>query len=324
MAMKLPPPKILTLNVTSSCDAACRYCHWWKSKGTFPEISVLLEAIDQAADMGVQAIRLSGGEPMLRHDLPEIVRAIYDRDLVSMVCTAAKDEPSHLFEIVSAGLDILSISIDLVDAELFKQLRGYAIEPVLNNLEALASHRRAGGFEIVISAVLTRMNVDHLQDLLELAARLNLIVSFTPFQDGTPSRRSPMTPLAFRAEDRPRIEAALKRVKEAREKVRIINSDHFLDGFTEFLIERRLPANYVCRAGESGAILTVEGNLKLCHSLEPLSGGTIAAQWQSAEAASLRGRMARLECPKCWLSCHADVRSQSMHQYGRTAIWSAL
>ena len=104
--------KFLTLNVIESCNAACLYCDWWRSKGGEEPFGELADAVNQAASMGATAIRISGGEPLLRPDLASLVAHIRKLGLVSMVCTAAKCEIETILSLLDVGLDVLSISLD--------------------------------------------------------------------------------------------------------------------------------------------------------------------------------------------------------------------
>jgi len=317
--------RLLTLNVTQTCDASCMYCHWWRVRGPHPPLDSLVAAVDEAAALGALAVRISGGEPLLRQDLPALVSAIRRRELVSMICTAGNRARDSLLALLNAGLDLLSVSIDTIEPTVFHQLRGYALESVLENVVALADLRRTLGFEIIISTVLTRLNVDLLADLLAFVRRLDLLWSITPFQDGEPSRSSPMRKLAFAPEDSPRIESAVRLIKTAADDgLRVINGDRYLDGFSDFLTRRSLPPGHVCRAGDTAGIRMVDGSLKLCHSLPSLAGGPLGEQWESNEAVQLRNRMAQLDCPSCWLSCHADRRRRVSLHYGDPRLLEAL
>jgi MoaA/NifB/PqqE/SkfB family radical SAM enzyme len=294
-------------------------------KSTPEPIEALLAAVDEAARTGAVAVRISGGEPLLREDLPSIIAHIRERGLVSMVCTAAKCDSALIDRLLEAGLDIVSVSIDTLQPATFRQIRGYEIAPVLRNLEDLAKARVRGEFEIVLSVVLTRLAIDGLPDLLEYARVMDFLVSVTPFQDATPDHRSPMTALAFGTDDEPSLRKSIRALRGAvTAGLRVINADAFLEGIPEFLLTRQLPAYYVCRAGDAAAIRMYGGELKLCHSLDGVKGMGLAAAWSSAEAESIRNRMARLDCPRCWLSCHADSRRAVNHRYGRPQIWEAL
>jgi len=319
------PPEIVTINVTTKCFAACRYCHYWyapeEKTANWPD---LVEYVRSASALGTKVIRISGGEPLTHSDLPELVDLVDDLGMVSMVCTSAWQQLPALLALVDAGLDIMAISIDLLDAAEFRKLRGYSIEPVLANLEALAAVRAAKRFEIVISTVLTRVNARSLGSLLALVKERDLLLSVTPFQ-GSGLNPKLLEGIAFSTGDRASIESTVAQLKEeAQHGLRLLNSDRFLDGFADFMTQGMLPQGHVCTAGEKEAIITVDGELKLCHSLEPLSGSSLQALWYSDQAEQIRSRMKDLACPRCWLSCHADERRHVPHTYGSTELESLL
>lgn len=318
------PPQILTINVISDCNSTCIYCHCWRTKGSAPKLSSVINIIKQAYELGVTVVRISGGEPLIRTDIASIVKAIRDDGMVSMVCTSGRDKES-LKQLAEVGLDIFAISIDTTNPEQFRKLRGYEVAPVLDNLKLLTELRAIHNFEIVISVVVTRINLDYLDGLFDLVAKLDLLLSITPVQYSDPLLPE-IKKFAFERSDRYRIEGAVEKIKTTVvcKGVRLINSESFLDGFAGFLSERCLPKGYACYAGNTGGIVTVEGRLKLCHSLEPLGGEPLRKLWTSKKAEGIRKRMEKLDCPLCWLSCHADNRNPAIIKYGRTDIWSAL
>lgn len=319
------PPKIVTINVTTACFAACRYCHYWYApEEKRIDRSDLAAYVRSASALGTRVIRISGGEPLTHSDLPQLVGLVDDMGMVSMVCTSACQELTALLALVDAGLDIMAISIDLLDAAEFRKLRGYSIESVLANLEALAALRPVKRFEIVISTVLTRLNVHSLGPLLSLVKEKDLLLNVTPFQGGGLKPKL-LQGIALSAADRASIESTVAHLKEeAQHGLRLLNSDPFLDGFADFMTQGLLPQGHICTAGEKEAIITVDGELKLCHSFEPLSGGSLQALWYSDEATRIRSRMRNLDCPRCWLSCHADERRPLSHTYGLTELEGLL
>jgi len=310
--------KFLTLNVIESCDASCIYCNWRHTNSSLEPLDALLKTVDQSASMGVKAIRISGGEPLLRSDLPALIAHIHQLGLISMVCTAAKCEINTICTLLDAGLDILSVSLDTLQPKLFRSIRGYEIKPILEKIEHLVKLRSNGNFEIVLSVVLTRLSIEGLGDILKYAKSLDLVVNITPCQ-------TDIDALVFGIEDELILRDTMRIVKEAAVSgVRVINSDRYLDGIVDFQINRHLPAGYSCNAGDSAAIRLAGGKLKLCHSLKEIQCKDLATAWSSKGAETLRKRMARLDCPGCWLSCHADTRRQVAHRYGRPEIWEAL
>ena len=165
----------LRISVTDRCDLRCTYClpkgfkgfeepeHWL----TFNEIERVVRGF---AALGVKRVRLTGGEPLLRCDLPDLadrlaaVPGIEDLSLSSN-CTrmAQLAEPLR-----RAGVHRLNVSLDSLHPEVFRAITGGRLEKVLRGIEAA----RAVGFEpIRINTVVMRgVNDKEIDDILDFCA----------------------------------------------------------------------------------------------------------------------------------------------------------
>lgn len=136
----------LRVSLTDRCNFRCRYCmpahpSWMRKQQmlTRDEIAALARLF---VEDGTEAIRVTGGEPLLRPDAVECVAALDAlRPLglrrISMTTNASK-LAGKLAALRAAGLDDLNISLDAVDPARFRDMRGHAIEPVLDGIaEAL-------------------------------------------------------------------------------------------------------------------------------------------------------------------------------------------
>jgi GTP 3',8-cyclase len=150
----------LRISVTDRCNLRCTYC--MPEEVTFLDRSELLtfEEITAftrvAAGLGVDKVRLTGGEPLLRRDLPELVRMLLAvpgvRDLgltTNALLLTAQAGPLY-----AAGLRRLNVSLDTLDPERFRQLaRRDALAETLTGIDAAGS----AGFErIKVNAVVLR------------------------------------------------------------------------------------------------------------------------------------------------------------------------
>ncbi|MFB6163515.1 MAG: GTP 3',8-cyclase MoaA [Halococcoides sp.] len=135
----------LRVSLTDRCNFDCVYCHnegLGDTRGpraptdeelTAPEIERLL---DVAADHGVEAVKFTGGEPMLRSDLADIVRAAPDALDVSMT-TNGSFLPDRAATLADAGLERVNISQDALDPEQFAALtQSGTYDRVLEGVEA--------------------------------------------------------------------------------------------------------------------------------------------------------------------------------------------
>lgn len=159
------PIRDLRISVTDRCNFRCSYCMPKEVFGdnyaflpkqellSFEEIHRLTKIF---ASMGVKKIRLTGGEPLLRRGLPELVRKIFSVEGVEDVGLTTnglllKQHGHALFE---AGLRRLNISLDALDPDLFGKLngRGAASDPIMQNID----FAKELGFEIKVNMVVQK------------------------------------------------------------------------------------------------------------------------------------------------------------------------
>ncbi|MCU7846210.1 MAG: GTP 3',8-cyclase MoaA [Candidatus Thiodiazotropha sp. (ex Monitilora ramsayi)] len=172
----------LRVSVTDRCDLRCRYCLPEKFKDfTTPDhwltIDEVTRVVDAFAVLGVKRVRLTGGEPLLRHDLPQLanqlkhIQGIDDLSLSSN-CTRMSQLADHLY---SAGIRRLNVSLDTLRAERYREITGGGkLDKALSGIEAA----RTCGFDpIKINTVLMRgVNDDEVDDLLNYCAENGFIL----------------------------------------------------------------------------------------------------------------------------------------------------
>jgi cyclic pyranopterin phosphate synthase len=156
----------LRISVTDRCNLRCVYCMPAEGMPWLPKTQILtyeeLTRISRVClDLGVTGIRLTGGEPTVRHDLPVLVRMLnqLQPDLDLSLTTNGLKLPAMADELRAAGLKRVNVSLDTLDRARFERLaRRDRLTEVLQGLEAA---RRVGFHPIKINAVLMRdMNGD--------------------------------------------------------------------------------------------------------------------------------------------------------------------
>jgi cyclic pyranopterin phosphate synthase len=183
----------LRVSVTDRCNYRCVYCMPEEGLNWLPRASLLsYEEIARLvvvfAGLGISKIRLTGGEPTLRADLPELVGAIArtpgitDLALTTNGHTLARLAP----RLAAAGLRRINVSLDSLKPERFDRLtRGGSLEKVL---AGIAAARAAGIGPVKINAVLLRgENEDEILDLAaffgQQAATTELrFIEYMPFE----------------------------------------------------------------------------------------------------------------------------------------------
>ena len=130
----------LRLSITDFCNFRCDYClpdGYTANAGKRPdnelsvsEIDVLIQAF---AKLGTTKVRLTGGEPSIRQDLPRIIELAKQTQGIQTVAVSSNGYrlAKHLSDWQTAGLNQLNISIDSFDPTIFKQITGFDILPTL-------------------------------------------------------------------------------------------------------------------------------------------------------------------------------------------------
>ena len=130
----------LRLSITDFCNFRCDYClpnGYTANAGKRPhnelsvsEIDILIQAF---AKLGTTKVRLTGGEPSIRQDLPRIIELAKQTQGIQTVAVSSNGYrlAKHLSDWQTAGLNQLNISIDSFDPAIFKQITGFDILPTL-------------------------------------------------------------------------------------------------------------------------------------------------------------------------------------------------
>ncbi|MFN2427381.1 MAG: GTP 3',8-cyclase MoaA [Candidatus Binatia bacterium] len=197
------PLRDLRISVTDRCNFRCPYCmpaEIYGERYEFlprPEILTFEEIVRLArlfVELGVEKIRLTGGEPLLRSQLPHLVRALADianlRDVTLTTNGVLLAEQAASLK--KAGLRRVTVSLDSIDDEVFARMSGRRSSPAVV-LDAIESARAAGLAPIKINCVVQRGVNDHA--IVPLAARFRgsgCIVRFIEYMDvGTLNRWDP-------------------------------------------------------------------------------------------------------------------------------------
>lgn len=183
------PLRSLRISVTDRCNLRCHYCmpedeYLWLPREdvlSFEEINTLAGLFGA---MGVDRIRLTGGEPLLRRDLPSLVAQLAQhRTLTDLALTTngvlLADAAADLRH---AGLHRLTVSLDTVRQDRFHALaRRDSLPAVMAGIDAA---RTAGFTDLKIDSVITRGdNDDELGELLEYGRAVGAEVRFIEYMD---------------------------------------------------------------------------------------------------------------------------------------------
>lgn len=187
------PLRDLRISVTDRCNFRCSYCMPKDVFGgdygflkrsellTFEEITRLVRLL---RDLGIRKVRLTGGEPLLRHQvhaLVEMLGQIPDLDLAMTTNGAFLAEKADMLK--QAGLDRVTVSLDSLDGEIFARMNGVGF-PVAKILEGIQAADQAGLNPIKINMMVRRgVNEDSILPMAQHFRGTGHILRFIEFMD---------------------------------------------------------------------------------------------------------------------------------------------
>lgn len=214
------PLRDLRISVTDRCNFRCPYCMPAEIFGekyvflprqdilTFEELERLVRIF---VELGVEKIRITGGEPLLRHGLEELIGrlAALSPDLDLAITTNGSLLPRYVEGLARAGLRRITVSLDSLDPATFLRMSGerFSVERVL---EGIAAAEAAGFRRLKINCVVQRgVNDEGLVDLARHFHGTGHIVRFIEFMDVGTRNQWSMDEVVTGAEIVERIGAAL-------------------------------------------------------------------------------------------------------------------
>lgn len=207
------PLRSLRLSVTDRCNLRCQYCmpeqdYVWLPREnllTFEEIGAIVDAF---TPLGVDRVRLTGGEPLLRRDLPVLIESLAARPAITDLALTTNGVllRAQAAALRAAGLHRITVSLDTLDPERFRGLtRTDDLNKVLDGIDAAAA---AGFTSLKLDTVVIRgVNDDELVPLLEYAKGVRAELRFIEYMDVGGATRWTTAAVVSRREILERIEA---------------------------------------------------------------------------------------------------------------------
>ena len=182
------PLRNLRLSVTDRCNLRCSYCmpepeYVWLPREDILKFEEVERLVDVFLDLGVNKLRLTGGEPLLRRELPSLVERLAARSRIhdlAMTTNGVLLVPNAK-SLADAGLHRLTVSLDTLQPERFRQLtRTSDLHRVLDGIAAAAP--LFPGLKID-TVVIRGTNDDELVDLIEFGRGHGAEVRFIEYMD---------------------------------------------------------------------------------------------------------------------------------------------
>ena len=188
------PMRDLRVSVTDRCNFRCVYCmprdlfgpdHAFLPRAQILDFEEIARVVRAAVPLGVHKLRLTGGEPLVRRNVAELVRMLAAIDGVDDLTLTTNGSllATKAAALAEAGLSRVTVSLDALDDETFMRMNDARV-PVSRVLDGIAAAERAGLTPIKVNAVIRRgLNEHAVLDLAQQFRGTGKIVRFIEYMD---------------------------------------------------------------------------------------------------------------------------------------------
>lgn len=283
----VPAPLSLLLELTHRCPLACPYCsNPLELAGLREELDTAgwRSVLEQAAAMGVLQAHFSGGEPMLRKDLPELVALAHKFGMYgNLITSGVAGGAAMLDQLVDAGLEHVQLSMQDSDADEADRIAGY--RGSLAKKRDFAAAVRERGMSLTVNAVIHRHNAGRVAQMVELALELDadrLEVAHTQYYGWGLRNRAALIPSLEQLEDTVAVVDAARRRLGERLAIDFVVPDYYA----------RRPKACMGGWGQRSLNVSPRGDVLPCHAAESIPDmhfdnvreHSLADIWQNSEA----------------------------------------
>jgi len=308
-------PHILYLELTKKCNLRCKFCDIWKAKkGTQDDLTLneLIPLFDEAKQNNVQLVSLSGGEPLLRTDIYQIIAELIKRKLpVSLTTNATLLTKEKVVKLRDAGLRHLTVSLDAPMESVHDELRGRkgTFKRATDGINCIK--KLAPNINININMTINRMNYNLITSMLDLCESLKItMLNLLPLHKKYPISmyNKQSKELFFNNKDDSKL--LKKEICRFKEKLKKSGVFSLSDKYLSMIPYHHLGSgdSYLCFAGRLFCEIDNTGNVFPCYGHLSIMGNirkqSLYSIWNSSKTKKIRNGLKK--CSSCWESCYAE------------------
>lgn len=292
------------LQITYRCNFRCQICDFWKTEHdpraelTIDDIRLIGRKLNR---LGTLIVSLAGGEPLIREDLPDIVRVLAAENHFPILITNGWFVDEAIAKnILRAGLQEISVSVDYVDPKKHDAQRGCAgsWDRAMHALELLNQNRPDRRNRVHMISVLMDDNLDDIESLIRLSRGLGVtyMVNLYSWNRGTKDRRLPHEKVTRR------LLALKKKYPE------FVSLTTYIEHLDEAIAEGGIGN---CQTGRILMNIDHKGDVARCTETLDEPVGNILRD----DILEIRDRLYRVQrekaCAQCWTSCRGFAESMT-------------
>ncbi|MCQ8902648.1 MAG: radical SAM protein [Methanothrix sp.] len=239
-------PFVLSHTVNTGCNLRCSFCPHWRRRGNEMGYREIKGMLDDAARFGIGAYNAWATEPLLRHELPEILRHARSLGMLTSLVTNGILLSERINDLES--LNYLTVSVDGIES--LREIRGIDLDEIVDGI--VEARRR--GIEVLMNCVISNKNLGELTALVKLAKRIDAWISFEPLHEFDEAECDDL-----KIRDRGRYRSAIGELIDLKSRgAPIINSITYLRMIQEGRPEFR------CHAADLILHVSVDGSIYVC------------------------------------------------------------
>jgi MoaA/NifB/PqqE/SkfB family radical SAM enzyme len=279
-------PFVLSHGINARCNLRCPFCEYWRAPGPEMTTESIFAMLKDAKSFGIGVYNAWTAEPLLRPDLPEILGFAKSLGITTSLITNGQLLSNRIEDL--DDLDYLSVSVD--GTESYQEIRGAAVEPVIEGIRAAGE----AGHQVLMNCVISRKNLSELEDLVRLAEKLGALISFEPLHEIYEVGGGVWEDMGIKDVDLPEYRRSVDQlIQMKREGSPIINSTTYL----RMVRDRDL--DFKCHSPQIVLSVASDGTVQTCRvHKEPLGNVSegLARVWERSK--ERREEIVR-NCEKC-------------------------
>jgi MoaA/NifB/PqqE/SkfB family radical SAM enzyme len=305
-------PMQAIIDLTMKCPASCEYCATWRIEHENLTTDQIGDILAKLRKIGVQVVAFSGGEPLIRKDVPELVRRARRLGMLASTITSGLVNKADVFrDLMESGLSTLTFTIDGIDKAMHESFRsGTSFDKVIQAVERALAVRAEHGFTTRINSqsVITRNNVHALGAIADMVRDLGVDhCSFQPVWPTTGDHDF-IEKFGFDANDRELLEQA----RDALRAIPQANLQEYVDLLPDFYLDYpKIQRELECYAGRAFVHVDYKGDLLPCALYHESFGSLLDHEPEELLQGERYDRMLREAaahetCGGCSLTCHME------------------
>jgi MoaA/NifB/PqqE/SkfB family radical SAM enzyme len=285
-------PVLVHFEVTQRCNARCGFCDFWKTSAS-AKATELQSFADAARFFNPMLVTFTGGEPLLRADLEELIRAVHGAirlKYVMLLTHGAMLTVDRARSLWAAGVSQFNISLDYLD-ERHDRARG--IPGLAKRILSTVAGMRAAGIDAIrFNTVIRNDNLDEIVKIALAAGELGCGVNYSVYTDFKNGNGAWLVQNGG-IEEAAGVVRELLAFKRAHRGV-ITNSDYYLEQIPRYL---RGDMREPCRSGIRTIHVDPTGHVKRCPDFPTDFHWTDYQPYHE------------IDCNRCWYACRGEAQA---------------